>query len=134
MTIAQLVVLSHRPAPPGMVAEPRYATTIDPTWDEIRNAIVALNKIRFMLILSSRMDIDAPSDPDALTVEYGSGHGYMLYQQGYTTELASTSWRSKSTESIAQPSTIKREMVLRIVAAYRNGDSFDQIAAKFPEV
>lgn len=129
-----MVVLSHPPVPAGVVSQPLLVTAIDPTWDDIRIAIAALSKSCFMVILTSRMDLDAPSDPDALTVEYGQGHGYMMYQQAFTTEIASTSWRSRSAESISQPSTIKTETVLRVVAAYRNGSSFEEIAAKFPEV
>jgi hypothetical protein len=134
MAIAQMVLLVHKPAPKGMVADPDVITTIDPSWDQIRHAVAAMGNDHFMLIVSSRLDFDAPTDPDALVVEYGEGHGFMLYQQGLGTEIGSTSWRTKSAEKVIQPSTITPDQVLGIIGAYNDGSSFDNIASKFPDL
>lgn len=134
MPIAQMVVLKHLPAPSGMVAEPKSVTRLDPTWDEIKDAIRAMDAKRFMVLLSARMDIDALSDPDALAVEFGDGHGFMLYQQSLHTEIGKSAWRTRSALNVLVPSAISVETVLQIVAAYRNGSSFDEIEGKFPGV
>lgn len=134
MPIAQMVMLSHQPAPPGMVAEPIAVTRIDPTWREIEDAITAMDATRFLVLVSSRLDLDAVSDPDALVVEFGEGHGYMLYQQALHTEIGKSAWRSRSAVNVLEPSTLDISMVLQIVAAYGKGSSFEDIERQFPEV
>lgn len=134
MPIAQMVLISHQPAPAGMVSDPVAVTYLDPTWDQIKDAIRAMNETKFMVLLSSRMDVDAPSDPDALAIEFGEGHGYMLYQQALHTEIGKSAWRTRSTANVLVPSDITIGVVLQIAAAYRNGLDFDLIDQKFPGV
>lgn len=134
MAIAQMVVLAHNPAPAGMVAEPFGQTQIDPTDKEVADAIKAMNNDRFMVVLSTRMDLDVLFDPDALTIEFGAGHGYLIYQQAFTTQIGANAWRSRSAENVTAPNNLDLRTVLKIVDAYRHGRGFDEIARKFPEV
>lgn len=134
MTIAQMVVLTHSPAPAGMVAEPVGQTQIDPTREEVTGAIKAMNEDRFMVVLSTRMDLDVLFDPDALTIEFGAGHGFLIYQQAFTTEIGANAWRSKSAVNVTAPNALDLKTVLKIVAAFRAGAGFEELARKFPDV
>lgn len=134
MAIAQMVVLTHSPAPAGMVAEPIGQTQIDPTDKEVADAIKAMNGDRFMVVVSTRMDFDVLFDPDALTIEFGEGHGYLIYQQAFTTQIGAGAWRSRSAVNVTAPNSLDLRTVLKIVDAFRHGASFDDIARKFPEV
>jgi hypothetical protein len=134
MPVAQMVTLTHPPVRPGMLADPTVATTINPSWDQINRAISTMDADRFMVLLGTRLDLEASADPDALAIEFGEGLGFMLYQLGFTSDVHSNSWRSRSAENAIIPSTVNLDTVLRIVAAHGKGTSFDEISSSFPEV
>lgn len=133
MPIAQLVALTHGPAPAGMVAEPFGRTQIDPPWPDVAAAVGAMNDERFMVVVSARATPDVLFDPDALTIEFAAGRGYLLYQQAFTTKAGASAWRSQSAANVFAPNTLSLETVLAIVAAIGRGASFDEIAQAFPD-
>ena len=104
MPIAQMVLLSHREAPSGMVAEPSAVLHKDPSADDGDAAIRRMDDENFVVLLSRRADFDALSDEDALVVEYGDGRGFSLYQQPCTTGGIEKPWRSRSAENANIPS------------------------------
>jgi hypothetical protein len=134
MAIVQLVQLIHQSARAGLIAQPRTIARLSPSWNELKDAITSMNGDRFMVVVSSRLDIDAVSDPDALIIEFGAGHGFMLYQQSFHSEIASSAWRSRSAMNMLQPSTISVDTVLKVAAVYAKGSNFDDISLEFPEV
>ncbi len=134
MRTIQIVALTHRPAPPGMVAEPIATTSINPPWSQIESTICAMDDDRFMVLLSARADIDAAEDQDALAIEFGEGFGFTLYQLGFAKGAASTAWRSRSADHVTIPGITEIDIVLRIAAAFSRGASFNEISLNFSGV
>jgi hypothetical protein len=131
---AQMALLSHREAPEGMVAEPALELQHSPPPENITAAIRRMNDEHFIVLLSLRADIDVLSDPDALVVEYGDGHGFMLYQAAFINDGAAKAWHSRSAENVCLPSVVNIDDVLRVVASYCNGASFENLVEQFPDL
>lgn len=117
-----------------MVAEPALELQQNALPENITAAVRRMNDEHFIVLLSLRADADVLSDRDALVVEYGDGHGFMLYQAAFTTNGAAKAWRSRSAESVCLPSTLSVHDVLRVVASYCNSASFETIAEEFPDL
>lgn len=129
-----MIALVHQHAPDGMVAVPNVVATMEPSETQISRAVDEMGSDQFMLILSRSVDVDALTDPDALYVEFGDGHGFMLYQRPSSDETGSPSWQSKSAENLLINSTINSDDVLEIISAYASGLRFDEFVTRFPDV
>lgn len=133
MPITQMVLLSHRKAPLGMVAEPSAVLHRGPSADDIDAAIRRMDDENFVVVLSRRADFDALSDEDALIVEYGDGHGFSLYQQPFPTGGTEKPWRSRSAENANIPSSLEISDVLQAIDLFRSGMCYGEIAVRLPD-
>lgn len=134
MAIAQMVLLSHREAPSGMVAEPSATLHRAPSQDDVDAAVRRMNDQNFVVLLSRQADFDAVWGENALVVEYGDGHGFALYQQRFPVGTAERPWRSRSAENVDVPSTLEISDVLRAIELFRDGLSFGEIAERLPDL
>lgn len=117
-----------------MVAEPILELQQSPSPENITAAVRRMSDEHFIVLLTLRANVDVLSDPDALVVEYGDGHGFMLYQAAFTNNGAAKAWHSRSAENVNAPSSLNVDDVLRVVAFYCNGASFEDIAEQFPDL
>lgn len=134
MSTVQMALLDHRAAPEGMVAEPALELHQNPSPENITAAVRRMNDEHFIVLLSLRADVDVLSDPDTLVVEYGDGHGFMIYQAAFTSNGAAKAWHSRSAGNVSLPSAVSFNDVLRVVASYCNGASFEDLAEQFPDL
>lgn len=117
-----------------MVAVPAFELQQSPSPESITAAIRRMNDEHFIVLFSLHSHIDVLSDPDALVVEYGDGHGFMFYQRAFTENGGAEAWHSRSAENVTAPSTLGVDDVLRVVCSYCDGASFEGIAEQFPDL
>lgn len=127
MLVKQMGELHYDDVSSSSFSQAGCTVTLNPTWAAIERAVHALDGERFMVLLSTKGDVECVCDEEALAIDFLPGFGFSLFQSAFASDHDPAVWRTKLAGHSFGQSDVDLNLALQLAAAYAETGSFDAL-------
>ena len=127
MFVKQMGELHYAAASSSSFSQAGCTVTLNPTWAAIERAVHTLDGEHFMLLLSTKNDVECVCDEEALAIDFLPGFGFSLFQSVFAADHDPAVWRTKLAGRCFGQSDIDLNLALRLAAIYTATGSFNAL-------